>query len=311
MKMSAALGERPRICAVIVTYCPRQPVEEVLAALAPQVEAIVIVDNGSAPGQVAATAASAAKVGATLLCLGSNRGIAHALNVGLEHARRTDCPWLATFDQDSIARPAMLEDMLRAVRLYPHPERVAVVSPVHVDRRLGWHLGPDTCELQEREWRLLHTTMTSGNLVSVAAATAVGGFEESFFIDYVDHEFCLRLRRHGYQILEASRARLLHSLGELSTHRLGGREVGVTNHSVTRRYYMSRNRVILWWRYFSSEQVWVRRDMRGFAAELLLIILYERESWAKLRMVARGSLDAIRGVRGPLDLTSGGGGSKQ
>jgi rhamnosyltransferase len=115
------------------------------------------------------------------------------------------------------------------------------------------------------------------------------------------------LRRHGYQVLEVRDARLTHSLGDLSTHRLGGRQIRVTNHSATRRYYMSRNRLILWRRYFRSEQAWVRRDMRAFALELLRIVLYERESRAKLRMVVRGVLDAIRGVRGPLNSRTPGG----
>jgi rhamnosyltransferase len=296
-----ASSERPRICAVMVTYFPRHDLAEVLAALAPQVDELVIVDNGSSAEKLEGLSASASKVKATFLPLGTNRGIAHALNVGLEHARRQDCQWLATFDQDSLALPTMLDEMLSAIQRYPQPARIAMLAPVQIDPHSGFHLEPDTCELRGSGWRVLYTTMTSGNLVNVATATAIGGFEESFFIDYVDHEFCLRLRRHGYQVLEVTEAHLTHSLGELSTHRLGGRRIWVTHHSVTRRYYMSRNRLILWWRYFRSEPTWVRRDMRAFASELVRIVLYERESGAKLRMVLRGTLDAIRGVRGPLN----------
>jgi rhamnosyltransferase len=302
-----ASGERPRIGAVIVTHFPRHDLAHVLAALAPQVDELVVVDNGSSAEQLEGISAAVSTVNATLVALGTNRGIAHALNVGLEHARRHDCQWLATFDQDSVPGLSMLDEMLSAIQLSPQPARTAMVAPVQVDPRLGFHLEPDTCELAGSGWRVLYTTMTSGNLVAVAAATAIGGFEESFFIDYVDHEFCLRLRRHGYQVLEATDARLTHALGELSAHRLGGRQIWVTNHPVIRRYYMSRNRLILWWRYFRSERAWVRRDMRAFASELLRIVLYERESGAKLRMVVRGSLDAIRGVRGPLNSSGSGG----
>jgi rhamnosyltransferase len=290
----------PRICAVVVTHHPRSHLDESLAVLAPQVSELLIVDNGSSAPKLAELSAAAAMAGATVLALGANRGIAHALNVGLRAAQLRGCQWLATFDQDSLASPAMLREMLHAAQSYPGAERVAVISPVHVDRRLGISLATRTAESEGPLWRVQRTAMTSGNLVDVAKVSAVGGFEEGLFIDYVDHELCLRLRRHGYEVLEARHARLQHSLGEVSAHPLGRQSLRVTNHSAVRRYYMSRNRLILWGRYARTEGSWVRRDMRGFVTELAGIVLFEEQSLAKLRMIARGAWDAIRGVRGPI-----------
>lgn len=300
----AALGADARICAVIVTHFPRQPIIDRIAMLAPQVSEIVLVDNGSTGEPLASLEDAAAVSSATLIRLGDNRGIAHALNVGLEFARRQQCHWLATFDQDSIASDDMLEDMLQVARRYPYAERIGMIAPVHIDRWLGFNYAPVACERQGPGWRVLYTSMTSGNLLAVSAATAVGGFEEALFIDYVDHELCLRLRRNGYHVLEASQVHLTHSLGSLWAHRLGRRALWVTHHSATRRYYMTRNRLILWARYGRSEGRWVRSDMLAFVRELLGILLYERERSAKLGMVLLGVLDAMRGVRGPLKSTS-------
>jgi rhamnosyltransferase len=274
--------------------------EASLAVLRPQVSELVVVDNGSPRELLDELSVCAAQAGATLLPLGSNRGIAHALNIGLQQAQARGCPWLATFDQDSLAAPAMLGDMLRAAASYPGGERVAVISPVHVEQRLGVSLGPRQAEREGPLWRVLPTVMTSGNLVDVAKVMALGGFEEDLFIDYVDHELCLRLRRNGYDVLEARQARLLHAVGETSAHPLGRRSLRVSNHSAARRYYISRNRLILWWRYARTEGAWVRRDMRGFVTELAGIVLHEQQPLAKLRMLARGVWDAVRGVRGPL-----------
>lgn len=290
----------PRVCAVIVTYFPPAPLNESLELLAPQVSDLVIIDNGSPAHQLAELVATAAAAGATFLPLGANMGIAHALNIGLKWAHERDCTWLATFDQDSVAGPTMIADMLSAARSYPHAERIAVISPVHVDRQLGLSLPAHGAEREGPLWRVLWTAMTSGNLVDVAKVSALGGFEEGLFIDYVDHELCLRLRQHGCQVLEASQARLLHSQGKMSAHELGSRSLVVTNQPATRRYYMTRNRLILWRRYARSESAWVRRDMRGFVIELLGIVLYESQSLAKLSMIARGAWDALRGMRGPL-----------
>lgn len=290
----------PRICAVIVTYFPRTPLTEPLAILAPQVHELLIVDNGSPLESLRSLTQSAESFGATLLPLGFNRGIGHALNVGLHFAHARGCHWLATFDQDSLADSTMLATLLHAARSHPHPERIALISPVHVDRKHGIPLGTKPGNQEGPLWRELQTAMTSGNLVDVPLVLAHGGFEADFFMDYVDHELCLRLRAASYHILEARSARLLHALGQMSAHRLGPHTLHVTHHSVTRRYYMSRNRFVLWGRYARSESHWVRRDMRGFLTELLGILLYERHRTRKLLMILRGAWDALRGVRGPL-----------
>lgn len=291
---------KARVCAVIVTHFPPAPLDASLAALRSQVSELAIIDNGSPALKVVELRASAAAAGATFLALGTNTGIAHALNMGLELAQQRDCTWLATFDQDSLAAPGMIAAMLRAARSYPLSDRVAVITPVHVERESGVSLAERVAELEGQNWRVLKTAMTSGNLVDVAKVSALQGFEEDLFIDYVDHELCLRLRRHGYHVLEASQARLLHSLGSMSAHRLGWRSLQVTNHATTRRYYISRNRLILWRRYALTESSWVRRDIRSFAGDLIRITLYESQPLAKLCMIGRGVWDAIRGVRGPL-----------
>jgi GT2 family glycosyltransferase len=43
--------------------------------------------------------------------------------------------------------------------------------------------------------------MSSGNLLNLAAFKQVGAYNESFFIDYVDHEYCLRLKKKRFSIL--------------------------------------------------------------------------------------------------------------
>jgi rhamnosyltransferase len=298
--MNASSSGRPRICAAIVTYFPASDLADGLQALAAQVSEIVIVDNGSSVELLDAIQRAADAVEAQVIRLGANLGIACALNVALDFARRRECEWLATFDQDSRVTAGMLQEMLRVAHDSPHPERVAVIAPAHVDRRSGIHLDSGAGQHIGPDSRVLYTTMTSGNLVCVGAASAVGGFDGALFIDYVDHEFCLRLRKHGYQILEAQSAKLAHSLGDITAHRLMGRRVLVTNHSVLRRYYISRNRLIVWRQYWKSENTWVLRDMRAFMTELVKILLFERDRWPKIKMVFRGLIDAARGVRGPL-----------
>lgn len=299
--MNVGVDPRSEICAVVVTYFPKPELAANLSALAPQVTRIIVIDNGSDDRTLAFIEAAAGSVGATVVALRRNSGVAHALNVGLDFARRNGFRWLATFDQDSRAAESMFDEMLQAAQRYPSPERVAVVAPVHVDQGLGIGLQQShDPEKTGRDYRLLYSTMTSGNLVAVEAAAAVGGFDDSMFIDYVDHEFCLRLRHYHYQILEARSVRLLHSLGLMTSHRLLWKRMSVTNHPRNRRYYMTRNRSLLWVRYWRSEGAWVRSDLWGFMVELAGVVLFEADRVAKLMMICRGFLDALRGVSGPL-----------
>jgi len=261
----------------------------------------MIVDNGFSAESLEPVEAAAQRLGATIVFLGSNLGIATALNTGLRLAREQGFRWLATFDQDSQATPGMIEEMARAFASYPQLERVAIVTPCHVDRRLGFPVRDRGGEAKGEGWRIIPSTMTSGNLLNVAFATAVGGFDDSLFIDYVDHELCLRLRRQGYRILEATRATLLHSLGSMERRLFLFKRVTITNHSVVRRYYMSRNRLIVWRRYWKHEPVWVIRDIRRFLFETLYVVLYEKQVREKFQMILRGLRDGFRNVRGAFD----------
>jgi rhamnosyltransferase len=233
--------------------------------------------------------------------LGSNLGIATALNTGLRLAASQGFRWLATFDQDSRATPSMLQEMTQALAAFPERDRVGLVAPLHQDRRVGITVSDGRREQAGPGWNVIRTTMTSGNLVNIATAQAVGGFDDSLFIDYVDHEFCLRLRRRGYCILEATRAVLDHALGNMEMRSLGVARMGVTHHSALRRYYITRNRMLVWRGYWRSEPAWVLRDVRRFLSESAGIVLFEKDAGAKVRMALRGIRDASRNVRGAFD----------
>jgi rhamnosyltransferase len=300
--MSTLVIERSDICAIVVTYFPKAGCADNLAALAPQVGKILIVDNGSSAESFAPVEAAARQLGVVVVRNGSNLGIATALNTGLTFAREQGFRWLATFDQDSSSTPGMIAEMAQAFASCPQPERVAIVAPCHVERRLGLTVRDGASEGSGEGWSRVLSTMTSGNLLNVAIATAIGGFDDSLFIDYVDHELCLRLRRHGYWILEATRTKLLHSLGSMERRLFLFKHVNVTNHPVVRYYYRSRNRLIVWRQYWRQEPSWVMRDIRRFLFETVYVVLYEKHKGAKLPMILRGVRDGTRGVRGPLQL---------
>jgi rhamnosyltransferase len=287
------------VCAVVVTYFPRPGCADNLSALLPQVGKLLVVDNGSDEKSFQPVAAAAERLGAGIIRLGSNTGIATALNVGLRFARDQGYQWYATFDQDSTPPPDMIQTMLRARGAYPRPAEVALISPCHVDPRLGLVTAYPWTEESGEGWRVTTSALASGNLVSVEAAARVGGFDETLFIDWVDIEFCLRLRRLDYRILQAMHAKLSHSLGELDVRRFIAKPVVITNHAAVRRYYMTRNRIITWGRYWRREPLYVLWDIYFFLRDTLYMVLFEQNVMRKAAMTARGMRDALMNIRGP------------
>jgi rhamnosyltransferase len=78
------------------------------------------------------------------------------------------------------------------------------------------------------------------------------------------------------------------------------RHVTPTNHSATRRYYITRNRLHVWREYVRHEPAYVMVDMLNSLKELAKLVLFEDDRANKLRSVMHGVSDALRGRSGPL-----------
>jgi rhamnosyltransferase len=288
------------VCAVVVTHNPVPECVKNLTVLAPQVRHLLIVDNGSSDRSFAPIDEVAPRLGAQVVRLGFNLGTGAALNLALERARQHDCQWLAMFDQDSRPGMAMLERMLRKLESYSERERVGLITPVQIEESLGMTSLRPLCLVQGDGWRLLASALATGSLLNVASASQVGGFDASLFIDYVDHELCMRLRRQGYQIFEASDVRLMCRMGKLEIREILGTRPRIWDYSSRRRYYITRNRALLWRRYWRFDRPWVMDDMRNFLYETVGIVRWQQDALEKLWMMARGLFDALRNARGAL-----------
>jgi rhamnosyltransferase len=277
-----------RIDAVVVLHDPSPDVLDTIRSIAHQVGMVYALDNSEPPAsEFAAVLSSITNL--AYLSQGENLGVARALNIGAEKAIAGGCDFLLTMDQDSLAAPDLVERMT-ACLAHTGRENIGMIAPYHLTKANG----PSGANA---EFEAVMTPMTSGCLLNLSAYGKVGPFREDLFIDFVDNEYCLRLRRAGFRVLRANRAVLRHDVGNI-------RKYGpfiATNHSPLRRYYKTRNRFLVNKLY--------RRDFPGHCLfdrvrllkEIVSIILFEREKGAKLRMMWRGFLDYRRGRFGRLD----------
>jgi rhamnosyltransferase len=281
-----------KVLAVVVTYNPGADLGRNLSALRAEVEAVVVIDNGSSDAEFVRQTAFAA--GCRLVANGRNLGIAAALSQGAKMALREGFEWLATFDQDSLLPPRSIVGLLEVWERHPERSRIGVMAMSHRDRATGrdYHLGWDILE-QNALWCSVRGTITSGSLIPIATFQKIGFFDDELFIDSVDHEFCLRCRRHGLLVIEGGLQVLDHAKGDASRHRLLWLTVPTANHSATRRYYITRNQLEMFRRYLFVDPIWVIASAFLLVCEGILIALYEQNRRAKFAAMLAGARDFL------------------
>lgn len=290
------------IYAGIVTFEPDLPrLRENLSAIQHQVDAVVVWDNGSRNiGEVRDLVAA---FGRTLLLESAeNTGIAAALNRLAETAASAGALWLVTLDQDSVCPPDMVKFLREAVT-----DSAAIVTPHIIDRNKVSLENAGLDQLPASEYYrqpARRGAITSGSLVRLSAWKDVGGFDERFFIDYVDYDFNQRILDSGYSIIRSNRTHLLHEVGRakatwlrIPRKDLSGRwrleRFYSFGHSPFRCYYKARNRVMFTRKYgkklgLTHEGVW------QLPQQIALTILFEDQRGAKLRAFLLGIRDGLR-----------------
>jgi rhamnosyltransferase len=276
-------------CAVIVTYHPGAQLRSRAARIVTQLRRTIIVDNSTRREEAAQLQKMAESDPRFDLVVNSaNLGIAEALNIGLERAIDGGAAWVLLLDQDTIPNDDMVTSLCRVYADYPDRERVKLVGSSYA------------ASTQCRNQLAVEITcvITSGSLLSTAAFRQAGPFRADFFIDEVDHEYCLRLRRLGWKILLACAPTMQHDVGR-SHQRLG---LQVSEHSPVREYYIIRNRIALLRAYFWSEPAWCFSQTMNTVLHLAATFLLGIGDRSKnARAIALGTWHGIRGRLGPID----------
>jgi rhamnosyltransferase len=301
-------GRRP-IAAVVVTFQPDAGVQGRLAAVCQQVERLIVVDNDS--GEPARTLLRnwAESAGAVFIANAENRGLAAALNQGMRRAEDEGFEWVVTLDQDSTPQPGMVAALARSVLAAPKPERVAIVGANTVDERRPeiadrwllpghWHMGFRRAACRGADLPNVTFVITSGSLTRVRTWRELGGFDEGLFIDFIDHDFCLKAHRIGLEVRVGSDARLLHNMGAKRAVKVAGRRLCPTFHSATRHYYMARNRILVWRRHAWRYPHWWMFDVCFSTLNSVRVFLAEDRRREKMAAMLRGTRDGLLGRRG-------------
>jgi rhamnosyltransferase len=282
-----------RICAVIVTYHPSSQMIENIPEILTQAQGLIVVDNGSPLPTLAALRHASQAHGFQLLENGDNLGIAEALNQGVRWAKSQGYPWVILFDQDSRLTPDLISQMYATWESHPNRERVCSVHPKYLDPETG--VEPVVRRASDGG---PVTSITSGALMPTWVFDTIGWFASEYFIDEVDTEFCYRIRAAGYLIADSRQAVLIHHAGNPKRLSMLGFSFGPTHHSATRRYYMSRNRVVLYRKYLRLFPRWILQSMDLSLRDTIKCFLGEDDRALKFRNFLLGTWDGMIGRMG-------------
>lgn len=275
-----------KICAGIVSY---NPSIEILAlninSILPQVEQVYVIDNGSE--NINEIKNNFSKV-VDIIENNENRGIATALNQMCEIAYNNNFEWILTLDQDTICP----NNIISCMDIFTDKPDIGIICPdVKYD---GW---PQKKESSNKDFEIVYACMTSASLTNIFAWKKVNGFEEEYFIDYVDNEFCMKLALNGYKVFRTFSCSINHQLGISGEKKIFGKiYVRFTKHNPLRFYYMSRNNYVFIKKY--KRHLSVMKEYCKLIYILLKGILFADNKRETMKYIFKGICDGYNNIMG-------------
>ena len=275
------------ICAGIVTYHPDLCLlKENLDMLSPQVTKMFVVDNGSSDVEGIQELLNIYP-NTELVLNDENFGIAKALNQLCALAQQNGFQWILTMDQDSICQ----ENMVSLLSAFTDDKRYGIIAP-RVEFWDGDRLIVSTPN-GEKDIVEIAACITSGSLTRISAWKEVGGFDEWFFVDRVDNEFCTHLHVAGYDILRVNSAILHQRAGDMkyiSLPFLGN--ILLPYYNEDRNYYICRNTVYYLRKY--HRHIDLTHQVLAFIYSQLIKIIFESHRIGTIRSMCKGLKAGMR-----------------
>lgn len=275
------------IAAGIVLYNPDvKRLQENIKAIKKQVDTIILVENGSSNTDYLQQLDITDTI---ILTNDSNKGIAFALNQICKYCYDKKIPWVITLDQDSIVSPNIIQILEEYIG-----DNVGIICPKIIDRNFKRKEDDYNYDVKEINW-----CITSASLTNVAAWKKIGGFDNSMFIDWVDLDFCIALRKNGYKILQTMKTQILHELGENSRIiHFRGKQIYLLNRPSTRYYFVERNNIYLGRKW---DHISLKRKLFETLETLFFVIFYEKHKWSNFIAMIKG---IYHGFKMPIEFRS-------
>jgi rhamnosyltransferase len=272
------------ITAVVTAFHPDERLLAVAEAALETCAQVIIADN--TPEGSASIAEKLDDPRVRVLRSGRNLGVAAGLNLGLRELT-DEVEAVLLLDQDSVLSKEIVLGL--AEHLADPTIAAAAPEPLNADSGQSYKILATLDSPVSDQ----NAVITSGMLVRRTALDAIGEFREDFFVDFIDMDICLRLRRTGGRIVLDKRLKLPHSIGEPRPHKLGPVTVRVIHYSAWRHYWIARNGTILIFENLGRFPFWSLKCVLYLARWFVYTAVFEERRRTHVPALLRGFLDAV------------------
>lgn len=273
------------IAAAIVLYYPNPKVLDYIVSITNQFGIIFIFDNTESEEQIKLHKQKLAHEKIKYVAHNHNKGLSYALNACCAAAEKRGYEWIMLFDQDSEIYDAYVDDMKKFVDEYDS-NTVGMLVPEISD---GTKRVRKCKKIVQK-----YITITSGMMLKLSAYRNAGPFARELFCDYVDLEYCLRLKECGYRILQNCEIILKHNVYDIAAKDIGYK---INKYSPTRCY----NKI---WGYmytirkYSCEKEYIKYMSDLEWKQIKNIVLYDDDKMKKLKAMFKAIVDYYLKKRG-------------
>ena len=278
--------KRHAACLIILYHPQTEVVEQLVSSYVNRFAHAIFIDNSPEPNPTWIEKIN--RVEGTQIHYKANhenKGIGFALNQGFKLASELGATWVLTMDQDSWFET---DDFFKALEKETINTNIAIYGA-------GIHKPPPFFNAYNNTWWKVLVQITSGNLVRVNAWKSIEGFRENWFIDEIDHDFCLRLKSQNWMILCTRFVCMKHALGTATKCRwlLTNKSVEIALHSPERTYYIIRNAWFIVLKYARSEPFFALNRIKMMLIKFALILMLYPNKWRYCRFWCIGLLDGL------------------
>ena len=236
------------VCAAFVRYnYSKKSFIRKIDKIKNQVNKIFIIDNSKKKINL-----SGKKI--RYIYLGENYGIAHAQNFAIYQAIKEKFKYILLSDQDTLYPKFYVKKMI----LFFKKKDVGAVCPnlydINKKKTLGFtlrylcfkktlnHDYNKNQKLVNLKSVYISESMASGTIIKLSFIKEIGYMNDDLFLDWVDFEWCWKLRDKNIKIVGVKNI--------FAKHKLGSNKIKIFNkiyhrHSLLRYYYIIRNGFIL------------------------------------------------------------------
>jgi GT2 family glycosyltransferase len=295
---------QPSVATVIVTYNRKKLLEKCLSAILLQTrppDYLFLIDNASTDGTAKWLRDWLPRriPRAEVIGFSQNLGGAGGFAEGMRHSVTSGADWIWMMDDDAEPHPQALEELMKVAD-----------NPANVYGSLAVK-GPDTSwttTLLDQNKRTVDKAADVPDRARVQSLPFLGFMmhrelvgkiglpDAGYFIAADDVEYCMRAERAGADIIIAGRSHIEHPKSDRYTARLPGRHLICLKLPPWKRYYDTRNRLLIARKYYGIRLL--TQTIPGSCVRLFAALIYEPRKLAQLWAFIAGMTDGLLGLKG-------------